>query len=96
MIKLNTPKQLQSELLEKSKDIENNYYLALFICESRGYKLPFDIKEMLSMQPNPVTKWALIPVTDPDSIKILTKEEVEATLKESTYFDEIIKRTLFF
>ena len=41
--------------------------------------MPFDIKEMIK-QNTPETKWGLIPITDPDRIKILYKEEVETSI----------------
>lgn len=75
------PKQLQNDLLKNMREIEEDYYLAKFICEGSNFEMPFDIREMITSKNVPETKWALIPITDPNGIKILSKEEVEATLK---------------
>ena len=68
-------------MIDQCENIEKTYYLALFICEAINYEMPFDIKEMLGKKVAPATKWALIPIAYPNSIKILSKEEVEATIK---------------
>jgi hypothetical protein len=77
----NTPKQLLGDLQRQYDEIKDNYYLALFICEARELKLPYDMKDLINKKSIPEKKWALIPITDPEGIKILSKDEVEATLK---------------
>ena len=73
------PKELKDELLKHQKEIEEGLFLSLFICEADKYQMQNDGNEVIDKYIMPEIKWALIPIANPDNIRILSKEEV-ATL----------------
>lgn len=75
------PKELKDELIKHQKDIEEHLFLSMFICEADKYQMQDDDNEIIDTYIMPEIKWALIPIANPNNIRILSKEEVDTVLK---------------
>lgn len=70
------PRELKDELLRSQKAMEESLFLSLFICEADKFQMQNDEKEVIDNYIMPDIKWALIPIVNPNSIRILSKDKV--------------------